>query len=85
MIRTEAPCEASVVPITMQVVDFPLPPFGFAATITGIVLPVSFVMYYGCGGAIPCAMHDEPEYAMAYVPVMRYGLQYGRNVRRQLP
>ena len=41
MIRTEAPCEASVVPITMQVVDFPLPPFGFAATTTGIVLPMS--------------------------------------------
>ena len=36
MTRTVPPRLARVVPRTMQVVDLPLPPFGFAATITGI-------------------------------------------------
>ena len=35
MMRTDAPCPASVVPTTKHVVDLPLPPLGFAATITG--------------------------------------------------
>ncbi len=29
---------------------------------------------------MPCAMQDEPEYAIADVCVMHYELQYGRDV-----